>query len=226
MMNAIPIPVKLRGRPFDKRGFLVPYFVAWFEEGRVSFERHGEPDHRVVDPLKMYRCVRLHRCWLCGQPLGSWRAFVLGPMCVVTRTTSEPASHYECALYAVRACPFLSRPAMRRNPTPFHTETTDAPGLHVDRNPGVHALWVAKGCEPFKARVGQPGLLFRVFDPVKPPEWWREGRSATRDEVAAALESGTPILRAKAEEEGPAAVRDLDALLILARDFLPREDAS
>ena len=55
------------------------------------------------------------KCWLCGQTLGKHMTFPIGPMCAITRTTAEPPSHLACAEYAVKACPFLSQPRMRRN---------------------------------------------------------------------------------------------------------------
>jgi len=47
-------------------------------------------------------CVRHKRCWLCGQPLGKFMCFVVGPMCAINKTSAEPPSHRDCALYAVQ----------------------------------------------------------------------------------------------------------------------------
>src|SRR6266403_923711 len=104
-LAAIAMPARMRALPVDHRGFPVPYFVGWVD---------GVPDHRTADPKKMKRCVEEGRCWLCGEPLGKWLACVIGPMCAINRNTSEPASHKDCALYAVKACPFLTRPYARR----------------------------------------------------------------------------------------------------------------
>src|SRR5262245_23013157 len=125
----IPIPERMRHRPVSATGYPVPWFVAWI---------NGEPDFRIVDPPKVGRAVRGDLCWLCGQTLGSrHKAFILGPMCSVNLVSSEPPSHRTCAEYAVAACPFLTKPRMRRNDKDQPTETREPGGLMVHRNPGV-----------------------------------------------------------------------------------------
>ena len=59
---ASPLPDRMKALPVDKRGYPVPKFVEWID---------GEPDFRVVSPSHMARCFRHHRCWICGEPLGS-----------------------------------------------------------------------------------------------------------------------------------------------------------
>src|SRR5437763_12378791 len=66
------------------RGYPVPWFVA-YPNGP-----EGEPEFRTFDPKKWIAAVQEKRCWVCGQQLGAYLAFVLGPMCGITRTTSEP----------------------------------------------------------------------------------------------------------------------------------------
>jgi hypothetical protein len=173
----IPLPRRLAGKPRDVRGFVVPYFVQWFRAGqRAKPGTPGAaPDFRVVDPGKLYQCVTFGRCWICGDLLGKLHAHVIGPMCAVTRTTSEPGSHRECAEYALRVCPFLVRPAMRRNPSAYAMPVVPAAGEHVDGNPGVMALWITHGpARAFRAHAGRPGTLFELGDPVVTVDWWRE----------------------------------------------------
>lgn len=214
MTGKVNIPVRLLPRPTDSRGFIVPFFVCWFKDGKPSREGvdGAVPDFRVVDPDRFMLCTRGLRCWICGEPLGVRHAFVLGPMCCVTRVTSEPGSHRECAEYAVRVCPFLARPRMKRNPSPWLTDkVVPAAGQHSDRNPGVMAIWVQRGPGvAFEATQGEHGILFYVRDPFEPPRWYREGREATRAEIDAAIESGVrDELRPQADREGPAAVAEL-----------------
>ncbi len=208
----VPLPMRMRGLPRDHRGFVVPYFVAWLDEQQNEVAPpNGTPDFRILSPERMKRCVRDRRCWLCGQPMGSLMAFVIGPMCAVSRTTMEPPGHYECARYGVEVCPFLSRPKMRRNDSnmpPGHW----APGVTIDRNPGVMAIWVTKSYKFFKVDGeggSTPGMLITVGNPER-VEWYREGRPATRAEVDASIESGLPILRAQADAQSPKARRDLE----------------
>jgi len=85
------IPPRMRLLPIESRGYPVPWFVEWVD---------GKPDFRVMDRRKWGLAVRFGNCWLCGDPVGVRRTFVIGPMCGITRTTSEPANHHECASFA------------------------------------------------------------------------------------------------------------------------------
>jgi hypothetical protein len=208
----------MRGLPRDHRGFVVPRFVRWID---------GVPDFRITDTAFFVRAIKERLCWLCGRKLGRHLAFVIGPMCALTRTTSEPPSHLECARYAVQVCPFLSRPKMRRNDTNWPEPQRWAPGLTIDRNPGVSAIWVTAGYKMFEP--GNGGVLITVGDPSS-IEWWREGRPATRAECQESIDSGLPILRANAEHEDaqwpPRAADDpRSARYALERNYVSRLDA-
>jgi len=212
-------PARMLGMHRDHRGYIVPYFVAWFRDGVEVEPGNGTPDFRVLSPLRMHFCKRLRRCWLCGQPLGRYLTFAIGPMCAITRTTMEPPGHYECAVYGVRVCPFLSRPRMRRNDVDM-PDGHWAPGTMIDRNPGVTALWVARSYTTFKPDAGE-GELIQVGVPDR-VEWWREGRRATRDEVIESITSGLPALREVADKQGVEARRELDERYIPRLDkYLP-----
>ena len=158
----VPIPDRLRGLPRDPRGFIIPYFVAWLADGKEVEPPNGTPDFRVLSVPRMYRCKRLKLCWLCGQKLGVHMTFAIGPMCAATRTTLEPPSHHECAVYAIKVCPFLSRPAMRRNDVDL-PEGRSMAGLSIDRNPGVIALWTTRSYRTFDAGK-VPGCLLYTSD--------------------------------------------------------------
>jgi hypothetical protein len=215
----IPLPPRMRGLQRDPRGFVIPYFVAWLDEQQHEVEPpNGKPDFRILSPSRMAACKRHKLCWLCGQPMGVRKVFAIGPMCAATRTTMEPPGHYECALYSVRVCPFLSRPRMQRH-TADMPEGHWAPGLSITRNPGVTALWVCRDYKTFRAEqhgAGE-GELITVGEPER-VEWYREGRVATRAEVEASIESGLPILRETADKQSSEARRDLEEF------YLPRLD--
>ena len=100
----IEMPSRIARLPTD-RGFPVPWFVAWID---------GKPDFRVIAPGRVAEAVNKGKCWVCGGTLFGTRAYVVGPMCAVNRTSAEPPSHRDCARYSAKACPFLSRPTMRR----------------------------------------------------------------------------------------------------------------
>jgi hypothetical protein len=178
----------------------VPWFV-------TLKDAEGEWDFRALDVNRTTLAHRAHKCWICGQHLGAYKVFSIGPMCVVNRLSSEPPAHRECAWYAVLACPFMANPRMRRNSAgmPDETEWT-TPGIMLQRNPGVICLWTTK---EYKTEHPDPnkGILFRIGEPYE-VEWWTEGRAATYAEVMQSVDGGLPTLRqyAKQEEGGERAL--------------------
>lgn len=206
-----PIPKRMADLPRDKHDRPVPWFVAWID---------GEPDFRVIAPGKIQDALRFGQCWLCGGPLGAFKAFVLGPMCGVNRTSAEPPSHRDCAVYAAQACPFLATPNMVRRENRIPEGTKNPAGTMIRRNPGVALVWVTKSFTLFRSHGG--GVLFEVGTPEE-VRWFAEGRTATRAEVVASMESGLPLLRAEAEAESPTAVRELEAMYTTALNLIPGE---
>ncbi len=194
-----PMPARIARLPRDHRGFPVPFFV------------QKQPlDFRVVEPRAFAACVKGRRCWVCGEPLGRFFAFVAGPMCAVNRTSSEPPSHRECAEWSARACPFLTRPAMRRNAKglPDHAAM---PGFALERNPGVALLWVCREYKPFRVPAGSGGGAGVLLEMGEPTEllWSAQGRPATRLEVETSLASGLPALQALCDGEETEREREL-----------------
>lgn len=186
------LPSRLHLLPLDDRGYPVPWFVAWVD---------GKPEFRAMDMEKRIRAVQERRCWVCGQPLGKWLTFVIGPMCGINRIAPEPPSHYECATWSARNCPFLSRPHMvRREDEQINHDTlqANAPGVAILRNPGVTLLWTT-----FSYTVvpdGRGGWLIQVGNPQR-TEFWAQGRRATRAEVEESVRTGLPLLRDAARQE-------------------------
>jgi len=207
-----PLPDRFRRLPLDHRGYPVPKFV-WLNPDT------GRYDFRVVKPGWLATCIRLKRCWLCGEPLGRLMCFAIGPMCVINRNTSEPPEHRECGEFAVQACPFLRFPNRKRDEEGL-PEDHQAPGGKVAmimRNPGVMALWITTSYRPYRAG---DSVLIEVGDPVE-VAWWAHGRKATRAEVLASIESGMPILREMATKEGPEASKLLDRLVEAGMKLVP-----
>lgn len=210
--NLPPIPFRMRRLPIE-RGYPVPWFV---------MKVNGRYDFRVADNSKLRAAVKERRCWVCGQQLGVYLAFTIGPMCAINRTIAEPPSHRECAEFSVVACPFLNQreSARRSNDLP---ENRIAPAGHaIMRQPGVALLWITKSYQPFRAPGG--GVLFEIGDPVE-THWYREGRLATREEVLTSIDSGYPILLSAAEEEGERAVKSLEHACEQAMALIPSEAA-
>lgn len=211
-------PVAMQFLPRDHRGYVVPFFVAWID---------GKPDFRVTEPLKLRRCVHEGLCWLCGGPLARYVAYVIGPMCAVNLTSSEPPSHLACAEYAAQVCPFLTMPkATRREANlPAHTQ---AAGVGLKRNPGVTLVWITRDrLAPFNVPPGpwgNPGTLFKIGRPVE-VKWFAQGRAATRAEVIESIESGLPeLLEVAGTDPLPGAVDELMRRKAEAWKLLPAEE--
>lgn len=208
----IPLPHYMRHLPISPTGFPIPWFVAKKKDGTY--------DIRIADGSKVPRAIRQKLCWLCGNTLGRGLAFVIGPMCAVNRITSEPPCHPACAEYAVAACPFLTKPRMRRNEKDRPDEAKDAAGIPLDRNPGVALIWLTTTYTPFHPHAGNPGILFKLGKPIS-LKFYAEGRLATREEILHSIETGIPLLRREAEVDGPAAIDALELKYREAMQLLP-----
>ncbi|MFD9903868.1 hypothetical protein [Streptomyces sp. NPDC059063] len=179
-------PPRLARRPRDRHGRLVPWFVAYID---------GEPDHRVVKEGAVEDAARFRICFLCGGGLGAHHTFVLGPMCTINRVSAEPPSHRDCADYAVRSCPFLTHPQMRRRDNTLPAGVREPDGIMCRRNPGVCAVWTTRAWSK-----RSDAWLFDLGDPLH-VTWWSRGRRATHEEALDALVSGRTVLEDEADED-------------------------
>lgn len=208
-INIDTLPLRIAALPRDSRGIPIPWFVAWVD---------GVPEFRAADGDKFVRAVRERRCWVCGEQLGRWLAFILGPMCVITRTTSEPPMHRDCAEWSLRYCPFLVEPRAVRRENALPPEVEKPGGIPILRNPGVAALWITRSFEVFNAGGGKPLLTVGDAEHVS---WWREARAATRAEVDASIAGGMPALLVAAKIDGPFAVEELGKQTKCAERWYP-----
>ena len=216
MIELPSMPARIAGLRRDSRGYPVPWFVAWMDGPKVCVPGAGKPDFRVIAPGKFEQAYNSGRCWICGDPLGRHKVYVLGPMCVVSRTTNEPASHRECAEFAATACPFLTNPRQKRSGKNLPDNRFVADGA-IDRNPGAVALYQTRLVEPFQAGRG---VLFRLGPPER-IDWYAEGRAATAREVEDSISSGYPLLVREAERCGREALAALPQQLADAMMLLP-----
>jgi hypothetical protein len=218
------MPARIARLPKDERGYPVPRFVEWMKDGEATLRPPpgmkplpgSYPDFRYANADFRSMAFKLGLCWVCGERLGVHRVYVLGPMCVINRVTSEPASHRECAEFAARACPFLVKPRMRRIPLGADDPAFSA-GTLIDRNPGCLALYETPVASAFRA---SGGWLIRVGKPDR-VDWWAEGRHATLAEIMASIDSGYPLLMDLAVKEGERAVEELEAMRAEAMQLLP-----
>jgi hypothetical protein len=212
-----PMPAQMRRLPVD-RGFPVPWFVPWFdEEGNQTPAGTGKPDFRVGTQDAMDTAILGRLCWICGLPLAVNLSFVIGPMCAVNRVSSEPPSHFECADFAARACPFLSNPSAHRRERNMPEESIKPAGFMIERNPGVTLVWTTREYRLIRVDTG---VLFDVGRPAF-LRWYRESRRATRAEIMESIDSGVPILLAQAEKDGPEAVLQLKDMVKVALRLVP-----
>lgn len=213
-LRDIPMPRGVAKLPLDRRGYPVPWFVQWID---------GEPEFRIADSRKTRLAIEQSRCWVCGDLIIGKRAYLVGPMCAVNRTSAEPPGHVDCARYAAKACPFMARPHMRRRendlPVDLREATDSSPGIAIRRNPGVGLVWII-GSQVELKPDGAGNVLFHLGVPTS-VEWYAEGRAATRAEVMASIESGLPILHKMAAEDGPEAIEELTALTTSALKLVP-----
>jgi hypothetical protein len=201
-----PLPERMKKLPVDPRGYPIPWFV-----GTVD----GKRDFRVADQSKRALAVRERRCWVCGDKLGVHLAFVIGPMCVINRNTSEPPSHLECANFAVLACPFLLLPKSGyRNPPEGSSPLPHA----IPGNPGACAIWVTQSYEPY---LVEGSWLIRI-GPAEQVLWFAEGLPATRQQILDSINGRIHFLEEIAKQEGPRAEAHLAREVEGALALLPR----
>jgi len=210
-------PKLMRHLPIDKRGYPVPWFVDWLP--------NGEPEFRAMDRRKFNAAIDDKLCWTCGNKLFGEQVFCIGPMCAVNRLSSEPASHWQCAVYAAQNCPFLSKPQMVRRKDGL-TDVGAAAGEMIERNPGVTLLWYTRYHRILEIR-NRPGAgngrLFQLGRAYK-VEWYCRGRIATRAEIVDSIESGIPLLREQAAKyDGPEGVIHLENQITKAWRLVPKQ---
>lgn len=210
-MSSAYVPSRIARLPIDTKWNLpVPWFVKWI---------NGAPQFPIMDGEKWHRAIKQRRCWICGLPIvGDPMAFVIGPMCGINRTSAEPPSDINCAMYAARTCPFLITPRMKRMEIDI-PGTVEAPGVAIKRNPGCCAVWITKRYEVIDAGNGP---LIKIGEPQM-VHWFAEGRPATRAEVLESIESGLPILRNMAAEESPEALAELARMTEKLERWLPKQ---
>lgn len=148
----VEVPERIKKLKRDGAGFPIPWFVPVIE---------GAPDFTRIDPDKIRDAVFFKLCYLCGQKLGSHKAFLVGPMCAMSRETVEPPCHVECAIFEAMVC-----------------------GEH--RKFGVALVWSTRSFETH--RIGER-LQFKmgVADDMA---FFVHGRPATGEEIATSIKTG------------------------------------
>lgn len=191
-----PLPARMKRLRVDERGYPIPWFVSYVD---------GRPEFRVYRVDKLLRANRSGLCWICGNKAGRVHTFILGAVHALTRMTSQPPCHAECARFAVMTCPFFAAPI-------------DVRRSWSTRNPGVTCLWTTSA---FRARYEDCGLMYRLGDPTQ-LEIYAEKRPATREEALAAMDAVMPMALQVADDEGLIRMRiDLEGAYCKMLPLLP-----
>lgn len=164
------IPKQIAALPVDKRGLPIPFFVQWYRGSFRTSAGNGEPDHRLADPDKKVRCAERKLCWICGEPLGYWIAFVGSKQSIDQRLFGDGAMHVECAEFSMRACPHLSHPQAKRRDN--DERKTTAVGKREMHNPGTFGMYVTRS---FDTQYSDGDILFKPAPPKK-VRWFQEGQ--------------------------------------------------
>jgi len=176
-------------------------------------------DFRLASSAKRVHAVKHRLCWICGQTLGRYLAFTVGPMCAVNLNTSEPPSHRECAEFAAKACPFLTLPDSMYRDKNLPEDAKSMPHL-LAGNPGGAVVWVTRSFEPYRV-PGSPGAWLIRIGPAVEVQWWVRGHLASRAEALALLEARLPLLEQIAAQEGPDALAALAGMVTACKRWLP-----
>jgi len=177
----ITMPARLRDRPVDKRGYVVPWNVLVADDGTPFFT--------VNDDRRHLKAVRGGLCPLCGGILGRWKWFVGGPL-----SAFDPhgwfldlPGHRDCMEYALATCPYLAMPKWATGDHIPHRDklATTAPIL-IDETaiPDRPEVFVAIASDGIEIKSG--GLHLPYVRPVKPVldyTFWRHGREIPLDEA-------------------------------------------
>lgn len=216
-LNNHPMPPTIGRLPRNPQGYPIPWFAAQLPD--------GTHDLRTADAHKLYMAARFGNCWICGRRTGIYKAFPIGPMCMVNRITAEPPSHRECAIYAAKVCPFLAVPQARRRDHDYPDGYQPAAGLPITTNPGVTVVWITKTFTTFRPPHGNDGLLFELGDPTE-TLFYRRGITADPVDVMAAMWAGRPALEAVCDldPDPDASRRALERQFAKALTHIPQEN--
>jgi hypothetical protein len=186
LLKGLPsLPPRMRTLPRDADGQPIPHLVT---KVATKFETTLGPD------LALTTLFAQKRCWLCGEQLGRYAAFVGDPLTSVTRVSRTPPAHHDCAKYAA------------------------VTGLLQPKTLKVSLVWVTRD---YGMRRTADGHVFAVGD-AEQAFWFSDGRGATREEVTAAMQEGLPDLYEIAKRGGDAALGGLDLQVARAsRQFPP-----
>ncbi|MBO0718882.1 MAG: hypothetical protein J2P55_16335 [Rhizobiales bacterium] len=168
-MKNVPIPDRMRYLPRDKRGLPIPFIVFRDDDGTPHFTINDEQRRRYV--------LARDRCAICNHALFRGRWYVGGPKCAFDPRGAylDPPMHHECAIYALKVCPFLAAPRYG----------TLIDGKTLDPDKAADAVIVAHDTDTSRPEffVAVMALGHKIVDggcmvpkrPFRRIEFWRHG---------------------------------------------------
>lgn len=161
-LTAIEMPPRVAALPRDARGYPIPH--------AVMYDAAGVPDFRVIDPQKWVRAAQLRRCGVCGETLGSHLAFVGGPLSMANRLFSDLPMHRDCAIYALRTCPFLAAPKFM-----YARALPDGTKVSANVSPERPERFGLGICRDYHLGRLPDGEIVLRAQPFRQIDWWCKG---------------------------------------------------
>ncbi len=93
------MPPAIAALPKDARGYPIPYFAS-YDGSRPRFD--------ILDPARVVDCVERRLCGICGRKLAALCWYIGGPKTLAARLSADPPMHFDCAQFAITACPHLT----------------------------------------------------------------------------------------------------------------------
>lgn len=158
--KTVPMPAAIARLPKDVRGYPIPY---------SALITNGKPDFAAIDPDHWVTAFKARLCGVCGMIMQGSVYFIGGPLCAVNRMFFDHPMHEECAVYALKVCPFLAISRMTyRAKHPEEYDTIKA--VSTSRN-GFAMLGKAQHYEVVVFN-GEPLLKASMWEELV---WWRDG---------------------------------------------------
>lgn len=170
----VPIPDRMQRLERDRRGYPIPAVVLRDDLGQPHFTVN---DTRVVQAL-----ASAGACHLCGERLGAHKWFAGGPCSALhpAGAYNDGPMHRECAQYALKVCPYLSRAnawSKRIDSKTIKPGTLNAAIVFQDPTmfPDQPAVFTLADCATYTHRAGR----FHPARPWREVQFWRDGLQLT-----------------------------------------------
>ena len=110
-------------------------------------------------------------CAICGQTMGTRVAFVGGPLCIQNHLFTDAGMHRDCAVYALRVCPFIAALVVgyRKSHDPSTTQAMEH--VSTDR-PERFGLAICKTYQPALLNSQTYVLIAGEYESL---QWWVHG---------------------------------------------------